>query len=266
MARPKNPLTLLQSAATGAIKHPIGTAGKVVGTALGTAAAGRSVAGHLSRAAVGKAVETAGAVVSRGTGHSTAPSAASEPSAPAAPSKPVPTPAPSNGAGAQTRAPAKKAAEQVVKKAATPKPAAKKAPAQKAPATKAPATKAPATKAPAKKAAAKKTPAKKAPAKKTTKKVSDTPTPADVADVVAKKTAPASARRVPDVEERPDVTTPVGTTAADVATNPDTSDTDLQQPGTEPLVDPGTAKSLRSEAQTMRRAAETGDEQAAEDS
>ncbi len=53
-----------------------------------------------------------------------------------------------------------------------------------------------------------------------------------------------------------DVETPVGTTAADVGYNPDTGETDLQQPDTEPLLDPGTAKAIRSEAETMRRAAD----------
>ncbi|MCD4525797.1 hypothetical protein [Nocardioides sp. cx-173] len=83
-----------------------------------------------------------------------------------------------------------------------PSPVAKKAPAKKAPAKKAPA------KAPAKKAAAKKTPAKKAPAKKSPAKKAASPsaepltdidkqadtehvdvTPADIAPVVAKKSA-----------------------------------------------------------------------------
>lgn len=56
----------------------------------------------------------------------------------------------------------------------------------------------------------------------------------------------------PDV----DVETPVGTTAADVGYNPDTGETDLRQPDTEPLLDPGTAKAIRSESETMRRAAD----------
>ncbi len=54
----------------------------------------------------------------------------------------------------------------------------------------------------------------------------------------------------------PDLETPVGTTAADVGYNPDTAETDLQQPGTESLLDPGTAKAIRSESETMRRAAD----------
>jgi hypothetical protein len=53
-----------------------------------------------------------------------------------------------------------------------------------------------------------------------------------------------------------DVETPVGTTGADVGHNPDTAEADLQQPGTEPLLDPSTAKAIRSESETMRKAAE----------
>jgi hypothetical protein len=54
----------------------------------------------------------------------------------------------------------------------------------------------------------------------------------------------------------PDVTTPVGTTAADEGHNPDTGETDLQQPDTPPLMDDSTAKSVMSESETLRKAAE----------
>lgn len=53
-----------------------------------------------------------------------------------------------------------------------------------------------------------------------------------------------------------DVTTPSGIPAADVGHNPDTTETDLHQPGTEPLMDPSSVKAAASEAETMRRAAE----------
>jgi hypothetical protein len=53
-----------------------------------------------------------------------------------------------------------------------------------------------------------------------------------------------------------DIETPVGTTGADVGYNPDTAEADLQQPGTEPLLDPATAKAIRSEAAMMQKAAE----------
>ncbi|WP_310964598.1 hypothetical protein [Nocardioides terrisoli] len=53
-----------------------------------------------------------------------------------------------------------------------------------------------------------------------------------------------------------EVQTPVGTTGAGRATNPDTTETDLQQPGTEPLMDPATTKAVRSEAEILQRAAD----------
>jgi len=53
-----------------------------------------------------------------------------------------------------------------------------------------------------------------------------------------------------------DVETPVGTTGAGTGYNPDTAEADLQQPGTEPLLDPGTAKAVRSESQMMQKAAD----------
>jgi hypothetical protein len=56
----------------------------------------------------------------------------------------------------------------------------------------------------------------------------------------------------PDV----DVETPVGTTGAGVGHNPDTAEADLQQPGTEPLLDPATAKAIRSESEILRKAAD----------
>lgn len=53
-----------------------------------------------------------------------------------------------------------------------------------------------------------------------------------------------------------DVETPVGTTGADVGHNPDTAEADLQQPLTQPLLDPAEAKALRKEAEIMQRAAD----------
>lgn len=54
----------------------------------------------------------------------------------------------------------------------------------------------------------------------------------------------------------PDVETPVGTTGAAPGHNPDTGDTDLQQPDTEPLLDPSLTKAVKSETETLRRAAD----------
>jgi hypothetical protein len=53
-----------------------------------------------------------------------------------------------------------------------------------------------------------------------------------------------------------EIETPVGTTGAGVGHNPDTAEADLQQPGTEPLLDPGTAKAIRSESEMLRKDAE----------
>lgn len=165
-----------------------------------------------------------------------------------------------------------------------PAPAAKasgaKAPAAKASGAKAPATKASGAKAPAKKASAKKSPAKKAAAKKGTPVPPPVPDPVAAAEeavqremaaqpappeVTTEPSAPAAkadadevgrdAAEVRAAEER-EVTTPVGTTGADVARNPDTAETDLQQPGTEPLMDPSTTKAVKKETERAARAAD----------
>jgi hypothetical protein len=89
--------------------------------------------------------------------------------------------------------------------------------------------------------------------------------PAEPRDEVA--TEPSSVTAVGDDEEIPssavpfededvEVTTPVGTTGAGPGYNPDTNETDLQQPGTEPLMDPSLTKSIKSEAETLQKAAE----------
>jgi hypothetical protein len=118
-------------------------------------------------------------------------------------------------------------------------------------ATKAPAKKAPATKAPAKKAA-KKT-AKKA-AKKTAKKAAKR-APSKQAAVLA----PALGLSESEVEAvtSDDPVTPAGIPAAGEGVNPDTTETDLHQPGTEPLMDPATVKAVASESEVLRRGANT---------
>jgi hypothetical protein len=57
-------------------------------------------------------------------------------------------------------------------------------------------------------------------------------------------------------EEDFDIETPVGTTGAEVGTNPDTAESDLQQPGTPPLLDPATLKAVESETEILRKAAD----------
>ena len=64
-----------------------------------------------------------------------------------------------------------------------------------------------------------------------------------------------------EVADGPDVETPVGTTGAGPGFNPDTGDTDLQQPGTEPLMDPSLTKAVKAESETMRKAAESPTEE-----
>jgi hypothetical protein len=66
----------------------------------------------------------------------------------------------------------------------------------------------------------------------------------------------AWAEEAADFDDDVDIETPVGTTGAGVGSNPDTAEADLQQPGTEPLIDPGTAKAIRSEAETLQKAAD----------
>lgn len=111
-------------------------------------------------------------------------------------------------------------------------------------ATQAPATKAPAT--------ATKAPAKKA-AKKTATKAAKR-APSKQAAVLA----PALGLSEAEVEAvtSDDPVTPAGIRAAGEGVNPDTTETDLHQPGTEPLMDPATVKAVASESAVMRRAAD----------
>ena len=57
-----------------------------------------------------------------------------------------------------------------------------------------------------------------------------------------------------------DLETPVGTTGADVGHNPDTAESDLQQPGTAPGVEPGLASSVLKDEERGRAAASGPDE------
>ncbi|WP_210650542.1 hypothetical protein [Nocardioides sp. SYSU D00065] len=199
---------------TGAISHPVRTAGAVAGATIGASVGAASAGLRTTARVVGWAVErTTGAgpdpVASPFTGDEQAAPAAAEPAAE--------TPA-----------------EAPVKKTAAKKTAAKKAPAKKA-----------AAESPAKKAAAKKTAAKKAAAKKTARKA-----PSEKAAVLA----PALGLSEDEVED--DLRTPSGIPAAGDAVNPDTTDTDLHQVGTEPLVDPSTVKAVASESEMLGRAAD----------
>jgi hypothetical protein len=130
------------------------------------------------------------------------------------------------------------------------RPAPADTPAAQAPAaptaTEARAKKAPVKKAAAKKASAKKAPAKKAPARKAARKA-----PSRKAAVMA----PALGLTEAEAEDL--LRTPSGIPAAGDGINPDTTETDLHQPGTEPLMDPATVKAVASESEVLRRAADT---------
>ena len=104
-----------------------------------------------------------------------------------------------------------------------------------------------ARKEPAQKGPAKKTSAKKAPDKKASPKKAPSARAATI--------APALSLTEDEVTEDA-VRTPSGIPAADEGYNPDTAETDLYQPGTEPLMDPATVKSIKSEAEVMQRAAD----------
>lgn len=97
--------------------------------------------------------------------------------------------------------------------------------------------------APAKKAPARRAPAKKAPARRRA--------PSKKAAVMA------PALGLTEAEAEDVLRTPSGIPAAGDGINPDTTETDLHQPGTEPLMDPATVKAVKSESEVLRRAADT---------
>lgn len=102
--------------------------------------------------------------------------------------------------------------------------------------------------APAKKAPAKKAPAKKAPVKKASSKQA-----AVLAPALGLSEAEVEAEL--GLDDSP--TTPSGIPAAGRGINPDTTETDLHQPGTEPLMDPAMVKAVVSESEVLRRGADT---------
>lgn len=284
----KNPIGRLADTAIKSLKDPVGTAGKVVDQAKGGAALGRSVVEHVGRSAFTKATETAGAVMGRATGHAAASSGRDEAAAPLRPVPDVNEPAhtaepgtpPGDLSAAKKAAarktakkvPAKKTAKKTAKSAASPAdvaktveaavaedpsktaatPAGAGAPGDKLPAKKAAGKKAAGKKAAAKKAPATTTAAEQSPANKTAAKKPAKKSP-------AKKARPKTAEQVAGVQGD-DVMTPVGTPAADRASNPDTTEHDLNQPDTEGIVEPSTAKAVSSRAETLRKAAEKNPE------
>ena len=276
----------LAGAAVGAVKHPIGTAEEAIskaksavgaGTAVGTAVAGtvvRRVRGGADEAKAKTAEATGKAATATGKAADAAKEAAQDPA----------------GAAKDTVGAAKDTA---VKAAGTAKKAAKKAPAQKTADQKTGNQKPGDQKAAAKKAPAKKT-AKKAAKKREPQVVMAEPTlpiepPIDVVGQAlaaeaeehigaGRTTEPRGASRDEEhgaaalqraeaeeiAEETVEVTeagnldvdTPVHTTGADVGFNPDTAEADLQQPGTEPLLDPSLTKAVKAEQDVLHQAAE----------
>lgn len=82
--------------------------------------------------------------------------------------------------------------------------------------------------------------------------------PAEVKRPPTQSRTRSRADRAPQPEPGTDdeIRTPSGIPAADPGYNPSTAETDLLQPGTEPIVDPATAKAVKSESETMRKASE----------
>ena len=235
-----NPIRLV----TGALTLPAHAAAAVIGTSVGVATTGvRTTARVLGRVieqvsgakpapdarwAADRRSSTGAAPVP-GTRTATGQAPTTEP--PAAPQPPTATTAPATAARV-TPAPA---APAPVKTAAAGTAGAKKAPA----------TKTAAKRTPAKKAAARKSPAKKASSKQA----------AVLAPALGLSEAEVEAQVQAGVDD--DVTTPSGIPAAGRGVNPDTTETDLHQPGTEPLMDPATAKAIASESEVLRRGADT---------
>ena len=85
----KNLIGRLADNAIKSLQDPLGTAGKVVVQAKGTAALGRMVAEQVGRSAVSKAAETASTVVGKASGRKPSPKRATD-----APRAEAPTPGP----------------------------------------------------------------------------------------------------------------------------------------------------------------------------
>ena len=117
------------------------------------------------------------------------------------------------------------------------------------------ATKTAAAKAPAKKTAARKAPAKKAPARKAPARKAPSKQAAVLAPALGLSEAEVEAELDGGIAD--DITTPSGIPAAGEGYNPDTTETDLHQPGTEPLMDLATVKAVASESEVLRRGADT---------
>lgn len=272
---PKNPIGRLADTAINTLKNPLETAGKVVEQTKGTAAFGKMVVEQVGRSAVTKATETAGAVVGKARARNPeSDTAEAETATPLRPVTDVNEPAHTTGPLAERAEestkqhgdPVRKPAEQAAKKATAKKSAVKKATAKKTAARPTPipspkdvaevveaavaedprktAAK-PATKAASGGPAKKTAPGDKLPTKKTAKP--------------AKKSTPRTAEQLASGEGE-GVATPAGTSGAAPGNNPDTAESDLNQPGTEGILEESTAKAVASKSARMRKAAERNPE------
>ena len=240
----KNPIGRLAETAIGSLKDPMGTAGKVVDQAKGTAALGRTVAEQVGGTAVAKVVGVDGAVVGKATGKASGSRATYSPEAKSpADLRPVPP----------VNEPAHTAEKQ-------------------------PLTKPLVATHPAKKAATRKSPARKSP---TRKAATVTATPADVAKVIEEAVAEdptttaatpagtaasaavsAPGDRLPPrrqaaakqpVKKAPVKKTPAKKAAAAKKAPP--------KKGTPGIMEPSTVKAVASESDMLRKAAERNPEQ-----
>lgn len=211
-----NPIRLV----TGALTLPAHAAAAVIGTSVGVATTGARTTARVVVRVVEQVSGTGSAPAAPWPAERTAP----QPVEPVEPVEPVDTPVTPTVSTTRADVRADSPVDEV--------PAA-------VPARKAPAKRAPATKTAAKKTAAKKA-ARKAPSKQ------------------AAVLAPALGLSEDEVEAVTDdgPVTPSGIPAAGEGYNPDTTETDLHQPGTEPLMDPATVKAAVSESEMMRRAAD----------
>jgi hypothetical protein len=265
----------LAGAAVSAARKPLDTTARAVGLAKGVVSTGAAAAEGLAQHAADRMRSHQAPPVKQSQ-----PAERSEPQAD--PGKPEPADA--DGASELTEQPV----EPAVKKAA--KQAAEKAPAKKATAKKATAKKAPAKKTAAKKAAKKAPEPTRADDGPQIVLREPAPPEEPPVDVVGEALAaeaqeephagragePRAASRDEEHGEAAlqraeadeialeteealpggdvDVTTPVGTTGAGSGFNPDTAEADLQQPQTEPLVDPALTKTVKSTQRTAKKA------------
>lgn len=272
---PKNPIGRLADTAINTLKNPLETAGKVVEQTKGTAAFGKMVVEQVGRSAVTKATETAGAVVGKARARNPeSDTAEAETATPLRPVTDVNEPAHTTGPLAERAEestkqhgdPVRKPAEQAAKKATAKKSAVKKATAKKTAARPTPIP-SPKDVAEVVEAAVAEDPRKTA-AKPATKAASGGPAkktaPGD--KLPTKKTAKPAKRSTPRTAEQlasgegEGVATPAGTSGAAPGNNPDTAESDLNQPGTEGILEESTAKAVASKSARMRKAAERNPE------